>query len=982
MRIQSKILILVIIFLCVFLLFLLVYTYSQSHVKDMLIQSDKFQKENFISSILYLQQDQFNRIRNDEFKGNAAATSILSANREWLNQNINPLLTSDAIDCVWLYDMSGKLIYFTSKNNHDNLKDTGFPEKDFDSIFLPTDNYYHKYTTAGFMVYSGMIISDNTISILDSKTKCYLIIGKLWDHEFFADLGRRIGYEINLVPYDKNMKQSGKLLRDIAEDKISINLSDENKKIIAILEFTRVNQLLSRFDELSLRTILYFFLIAGLMTLISLFLLKKWINTPLKWISNSLRSNDPALLSNLERDTTEFGEIAQLVDNFYSQKQMLENEMDERKTVEIILRKSEEKNHALLKAIPDYMFIIDENGVVIDYNNQPNQITNLKISEFLNQNIRDILPLSIAQEALQNERMILDNKETANQEFTLVIDGATRYFEARFAKCSDTTVLIMVRDVSELRASERALRMSEEINRAIVEGSPLGITVRSSTGKLLVYNRAWRKIWAIPDEIIEFDLSQKRNEMHFDTRDDYLNKWQEAVKEIYAKGGTLYIPEAKTLGRRPGSAEWIAQYFYAIMDQKNNVDRVVIITEDISARKRSQVELLTAKEQAEDASRAKTVFLANMSHEMRTPLNGILGMTQLIIKRDVQNENYEQMHIIQSSAQVLLQLITQILDYSKLEAENLKMEITDFSIYALMAEIQKKYRSIALKKNIAVEINIDPAVPGLITSDAKRISQVISNLVDNGIKFSSEGSVMCTVRVEKGISDVVMLHVIVTDHGIGIPADKHEQIFKSFMQNGGDPNLFTGSTGLGLAICKRVIEHLNGNIWLESEVGKGASFHFVVPVSVMDNHLQTPDFSHVSEPVAEIKKSNQLRIIVAEDNLINQKVLMKILEKLGHTVGLALDGKQAIAFWKEDTYDLILMDIQMPEMNGIEATLHIREHEKVTGAHIPIIAVTAYAMVGDKEKFLVAGMDEYIPKPINVNQLNEILLKIIAWKKS
>jgi PAS domain S-box-containing protein len=983
MRIQSKILILVIIFLCVFLLFLLVYTQSQSNVKNMLVRSDKLQKEDLINSILNMQwNQQFNRFRADIYKWDASKGLIHIGQKQWLDQNISPLLKTDGIDCIWLYDTSGQLIYFTSNKNLDVLKNLQFSTLMFEHIFQTSDGYFHKYTTEGFIVLNGMTISNLQKDMNQSKTKFYLVIGKIWNPKFFSTFGRNIGYKIRLTAYDQNLDKSRKVVKGNPDDQIIINLLDENNRPVADLIFSRANQVLYLFDELSLHTILYFFLIAAIMTLVSLLLLKKWINTPLEWISHCLRSNNPAILSKLERDTTEFGEIAQLVDNFYSQKKLLEIEMEERKSVEDTLRQSENKNRALLKAIPDYMFIVDENGIIIDYNSQPNNNTNVKISEFLNHKLSDLLPASIAAEALEHEKQILANQDAPNQEFSLNIDDDTRYYEARFAKCSDTTVLIMVRDVTDLKASERALRMSEELNRAIVEGSPLGITVRSNTGKLLSYNRAWRNIWAITDEVIELDLSQNRDEIHFDSRDDYLNTWQDAVKQVYNKGGTLYIPEARTLGRRPGSAEWIAQYFYAIMDQKGKVDRVVIITEDISERKRGQVELLNAKEQAEDASRAKTVFLANMSHEMRTPLNGILGMVQIIMDRELQKENREQMHIIQSSAQVLLQLITQILDYSKLEAENLKMEMTDFSIRELFSEIQKKFRSKALQKNLSLEINIDPEVPGVIYSDSKRILQVVSNLVDNGIKFSSEGSVICKVQIETGMSEVMMLHVSVKDQGIGIQADRHDKVFKSFIQTDAEPSQYTGSSGLGLAICKRIMEQMNGKIWLESEVGKGATFHFMIPVSLIDNHIQVQDFSHVSEPVADIKSSDQLRIIVAEDNLINQKVLVKILERMGHKIGLALDGKQAITLWEKEPYDLILMDIQMPEMNGIEATIHIREQEKKIGGHIPIVAVTAYAMVGDKEKFLVAGMDEYIPKPINVNQLQTILQKIIEWKQT
>ncbi|HNX00464.1 MAG TPA: ATP-binding protein [Candidatus Cloacimonadota bacterium] len=983
MRIQSKIQLLVVIFLSIFLLFLLIYSESQRHVKNILIQSDQQQKEILLSNILRMQRNQhFNLIRSNIIDLADHGNSSKFQNAAWLEQNLNPLLKKNDINFLWVFNTSGKLIYSASDDTMLQPDDFQFSTLLFDKLFKTPDNFFSKYANSTCIIINGLEIPYSYSKNDNSKTECYVLTGKIWNLGVLSTLIKGIGYSVKIAPYDQYYEHSQNLEGHQNQDYVTFNLADENGRPVALIEFIRSNVFIHKFDTQSLATFIMFCFFGGLITIISFSLLRHWINIPLKKISASLRFDNLNEMASLERDHTEFGEIATLIDNFYLQKKQLEDEIAEKQEIADTLRISEAKNKALLKAIPDYMFIVDESGMVVDYNSQPQQLTNLKISEFLDQKLSDLLPKSIADEAMQHELKTLTNNDNEHQEFSLTIDDQVRNFEARFAKCTDTTVLIMVRDVTNLKESEQALRISEELNRAIVEGSPLGITVRSNTGKLLAYNRAWRKIWAISDESIQLDLNRSRDEMSFDSRDEYLDKWQEAVKQVYEKGGTLYIPEAKTVGKRSGSAEWIAQYFYAIMDQSGKVDRVVILTEDISERKRAQMELLTAKEQAEDANRAKTVFLANMSHEMRTPLNGILGMVQLIMENEKKKDILEQMQIIQSSASVLLQLITQILDYSKLEAENLKVEDSEFSIRELLLDIQRKYKIKAKEKKISLEMTFDDDVPEIIRSDAKRISQIMSNLVDNGIKFSEKGTVACNVQIESGLSNVNMLHLTVKDQGIGIPLEKHDLVFKSFIQSNPTTTPAAMGTGLGLAICKRIVEQMNGRIWLESQVGQGTIFHVILPLTSHDRVVNIPNQHRISEPELEQINAHPLKILVAEDNLINQKVLIRMLERMGHKAGLALDGKQAIELWEKEPFDLILMDIQMPEMNGIEATIQIREREKEKGGHIPIIAVTAYAMVGDKEKFLVAGMDEYIPKPINVNQLQEVLQKITEWKKS
>ena len=402
------------------------------------------------------------------------------------------------------------------------------------------------------------------------------------------------------------------------------------------------------------------------------------------------------------------------------------------------------------------------------------------------------------------------------------------------------------------------------------------------------------------------------------------------------------------------------------------------LKDEVDYAKRIEGELKQARDKAEEMSQAKGEFLANMSHEIRTPMNGVIGTLQLLEGTKLDASQSEYVHVAHKSADALLAILNDILDLSKIEAGKLSLEDIPFDLRELVQELVVLHSLKAEQKGVELNSEINEQVPDVVVGDPTRMRQILVNLITNALKFTSEGEVSISVSIQDKTEEKVSLRIEVSDTGIGIPLDKQQQLFSAFTQADGSTTRKYGGTGLGLAIVRQLVEMMGGELGIDSDAGEGARFWFVVPMGLS----QTPLEVSSSKPQTENGKLEG-RVLLVEDNPVNEMVARKMLEKLGLDSVTATNGQEALDMLESESVDVVLMDCQMPEMDGFEATRHLRMREKLANADaLPVIAMTANVMEGDRERCLQAGMDDYLGKPVRMDELESTLRRWLSSAES
>ena len=551
-----------------------------------------------------------------------------------------------------------------------------------------------------------------------------------------------------------------------------------------------------------------------------------------------------------------------------------------------------------------------------------------------------------------------------------------------------------------LRQAE-AIRRSEEQYRELFEESIDLVFTNDLEGNFTSVNRAsLRTCGYSPEEILKMNA-----------RDLLTPKSAELVRELLDRSGpnTLHGTHEVVVRAKDGHAVTL-EVSASVQIRGGRPVGLLCIARDVSERKRAEYDLLKAKEGAEAASRAKSEFLANMSHEILTPMNGIIGMTDLTLETHLTPDQRECLNTVRYSAGSLLGIINGILEFSKLESDKFDLELIEFNLREHLQATAKPFAQLAEEKGLKLAYEVSASVPDRVVGDPARLRQILVNLLGNAIKFTVKGKVSLYVGTDVSDDESVLLHFVIADTGIGIPRVMHKIIFEAFVQADGATTRRFGGTGLGLAISTHLVEKMGGRIWVESEEGSGSRFHFTArlgrvqaaewlgpaaessPVLVTKPLQQsgwrqtimgasgaqsrdTDNLHPAAQRLVETRKG--IRILVAEDNPVNRLLAVRLLEKQGHKVQTAADGLEALREVEKQDFELVLMDVQMPEMDGVEATKAIRQREKQTRKHVSIVAVTAHAMAADREICLAAGMDGYISKPINKEELLSTIERLI-----
>lgn len=517
-----------------------------------------------------------------------------------------------------------------------------------------------------------------------------------------------------------------------------------------------------------------------------------------------------------------------------------------------------------------------------------------------------------------------------------------------------------------VRQAEEATRESQEQFRTIFETAPVGMAVVDLDGRFRNTNTAFRDMVGYSEA--ELALLPLDRLAHPDDADpgSLEGGGPSLQRPIVVRGESRYV-------RKGGEVVWVQKTTTVLHDPDGRPSSRLVMVEDITARKEAEEELRRAKVAAESANQAKSQFLASVSHEVRTPLTGILGMAELLHGTTLSPEQRGYLEMLRASAGILLEIISELLDLSRIEAGKLTLSPTPFDPRRLLDETLRMLEPRARGKGLKLRGLTADTVPAHVVGDAVRFRQILVNLLDNALKFTDRGSVAASLDAAALEAGGIELRLTVTDTGIGIAADRQAAIFEPFAQANPSIARCYGGTGLGLAISARLAELMGGCLRVESAPGNGSSFHLTARMGIALEEAPPP-----KAPAPPARSFQPLRVLLAEDNPINQRLVVSLLERHGHRVVAASDGREALAALDHDSFDVVLLDLQMPEMDGFETTSAIRARERETGHRLPVVAMTASAMPADRDRCLAADMDAYLVKPFEAQDLLRAVEEVMS----
>lgn len=524
----------------------------------------------------------------------------------------------------------------------------------------------------------------------------------------------------------------------------------------------------------------------------------------------------------------------------------------------------------------------------------------------------------------------------------------------------------MLRDITVRTQARRELQESERKFRAAMDHAAIGMAMLSPEGRWLKVNTALCQILGYSEaDLLKMDFRAL-------THPDDIDLSSENIQRLFAKEIETFQMEKRYIHRN-GNIIWAQLNTALVWNEKGEPLYYISQIQDITQRKQMESQLQNALAQAQESNRLKSEFLANMSHEIRTPMNGILGMTEIVLDTELNEEQQHCLQMAYTSGQNLMTIINDILDFSKIEAGKMELEMLPFRLRASLEETLFPFVRQAIGKGLTLKCTIQEEVPDILIGDSTRLQQILNNLIGNAIKFTHEGCISIAVNSQPKQDQQIELHFRISDTGIGLTDEQQRRIFAPFCQADGSTSRRYGGTGLGLSICAKLVSLMGGEIWLESEAEQGSSFHFTVimssqPSPYLKNSVPEVNLaSTAKKTVREVVPPNEKKLLLVEDNEINLAVVREMLEPAGYFIRYAENGLEALNLFHSEPFDLVLMDLNLPEMDGYTTAGLIREHTQ--GKSVPIIAITAKAVQGERERCLEAGLDDYLCKPFRKEEL-------------
>lgn len=520
---------------------------------------------------------------------------------------------------------------------------------------------------------------------------------------------------------------------------------------------------------------------------------------------------------------------------------------------------------------------------------------------------------------------------------------------------------LLTRTSSDLKKVSENLKIRAEELSTILSTIPAYVYFKDLKLRYILVNQLFAELTGLPARQIEgktvHDVLPKFGD----------NTYFDMEARVLKNGVAAYDIEEQF--ELDGRVWWVSTNVAPIRNTNGQIIGLIGISWDITDRKLYESELRSSKELAEAGTIAKNEFIASISHEFRTPMNGILGLAEMLKNSGLDKDQEDLLKGIVSSAENLLVLVNDLLDFSAIEAGKMELEFNPFMLDRVLEEICQLLRIRAVEKGLDISMVIGESVPLCLVGDSKRVGQIIINLAGNAIKFTEQGSVRIEVHLIRKTDSVATLRFEVIDTGVGIPPDSIDSLFKVFSRVKQKQHRLVSGTGLGLSICKKLTDLLGGEIGVESEPGRGSKFWFTLTFNL---HRPKPKTLQ-GIPFESEQTYKGKRVLVAEDNLINQKIVSYQLERLGFEVVMAINGEEALEKYEDGVFDLILLDIQMPVLDGFQVAAAIRKQELYSDRHIPIVALTANAMKGDREKYIAAGMDYFVGKPFTALELRSAI---------